>query len=253
MLNVVLLGTGNLARHLFEAFSIAKGAKIIQVVGRNLNDLSWFSHHCAVSNDFTEIFTADVYLIAVKDDAIGEVSGFLAEKKGIVAHTSGAMELDVIKVAKKGVFYPLQTFSKGRTVHFKNIPICVEASDNKSLQVMTQLGRCVSENVQEIDSVQRKKLHLAAVFVNNFTNYLYSVGEALCLENDVSFDLLKPLILETAQKVQSMSPKKAQTGPARRNDRESMQMHLELLTDEHKKTLYTLLSTAIKETYEKEL
>lgn len=253
MLNVVILGTGNLSRHLFEAFSKAKGVDVIQVVGRNLNDLAWFSHHSAVSNDFTEIFDADVYLIAVKDDAISEVSEFLADKKGIVAHTSGAMTMNAIQAPKRGVFYPLQTFSKGRSVDFKTIPICIEASDTTSLNKLTQLGRCISENGQEIDSVQREKLHLAAVFVNNFTNYLYGVGESLCLENDVSFDLLKPLILETAQKVQSMSPKIAQTGPARRNDGKSMQKHLDLLTDEQKKTIYTLLSNAIKETYEKEL
>lgn len=253
MLNIVLLGTGNLSRHLFEAFSKAKGVDVIQVVGRNLNDLAWFSHHTAVSNDFSEIFDADVYLISVKDDAIAEVSGFLAKKKGIVAHTSGAMAMNAIQAHKKGVFYPLQTFSKGRKVDFKTIPICIEASDTASLNKLSQLGRCVSENVREIDSTQREKLHLAAVFVNNFTNYLYGVGESICLENEVSFDLLIPLILETAQKVQDLSPTKAQTGPARRNDEKSMQKHLELLTDKHTKSLYTLLSQAIKETYEKEL
>ncbi|MCB0372146.1 MAG: DUF2520 domain-containing protein [Muricauda sp.] len=253
MLNVILLGTGNLARHLFEAFSQSEEVKIVQVVGRNLNDLAWFSHHTAVSNDFSEIFDADVYLIAVKDDAIGEVSNHLSDKNGVVAHTSGAMEMDVIQSERKGVFYPLQTFSKGKKVDFNSIPICIEASDGEVLLLLKKLAVCISENLHVIDSDQRKKLHLAAVFVNNFTNYLYGIGEEICLEEGLSFDLLKPLILETAEKIQGISPKEAQTGPARRNDEKSMQNHLKLLTNEDNIALYTLLSEAIKNVYEKEL
>lgn len=253
MLNVILLGTGNLARHLFDAFSQSEEVKIIQVVGRNLNDLAWFSHHTAVSNDFSEIFDADVYLIAVKDDAIAKVSEHLSDKNGVVAHTSGAMEMDVIQSDRKGVFYPLQTFSKGKKVDFKHIPICAEASDKEALHLLKKLANSISENIHEIDSDQRKKLHLAAVFVNNFTNCLYGIGEEICLEEGLSFDLLKPLILETAEKIQRMSPKNAQTGPARRNDEKSMQNHLKLLTNKENIALYTLLSDTIKSMYEKEL
>ena len=111
----------------------------------------------------------------------------------------------------------------------------------------------ISQNVHHIDSEQRKKLHLAAVFVNNFTNYLYGVGEELCLEEGLSFDLLKPLILETAEKVRTISPKEAQTGPARRNDEKSMESHLKLLNNKEHITLYKLLSQAIKQAHEEEL
>jgi predicted short-subunit dehydrogenase-like oxidoreductase (DUF2520 family) len=107
--------------------------------------------------------------------------------------------------------------------------------------------------VKQIDSDQRKKLHLAAVFVNNFTNYLFGVGEEICSDNQLSFDLLKPLIKETAEKVQSMSPKLAQTGPARRGDQKSMQEHLKLLKNKNQIALYTLCSEAIENAYEKEL
>ncbi|MEC7772051.1 MAG: Rossmann-like and DUF2520 domain-containing protein [Bacteroidota bacterium] len=253
MLRIVILGTGNLAKHLYDAFIKAKDVDVVQVVGRNREDLQQFSGYAMISYDFDAIADADVYLVAVKDDAIGEVSKYLSNKKGLVAHTSGAMGLNAIQTTNKGVFYPLQTFTKGKAVEFSNIPICIEAEEKDSLETLRTLAASISENVHHIDSDQRKKLHLAAVFVNNFTNYLYHVGEELCLEEGLSFELLKPLILETANKVQIMSPTEAQTGPARRNDVKSMGNHLELLNKEEHSTLYKLLSQAIKQAHEEEL
>ena len=253
MLKIVILGTGNLAKHLYTAFIKANAVDIVQVVGRNQKELEQFSMHSTLSNDFAFIADADVYLIAVKDDAITEVSQHLLKKKGIVAHTSGALGLKAIQPDNKGVFYPLQTFTKGKTIDFSSIPICIEADEKESLETLRTLANSISENVHHIDSEQRKKLHLAAVFVNNFTNYLFSIGEELCLEEGLSFDLLKPLISETADKIQAMSPKEAQTGPARRNDTKSMESHLELLSKKEHIALYKLLSQAIKQAHEKEL
>lgn len=253
MLKIVILGTGNLAKHLYSAFIKAKNIDVAQVVGRNWEELEQFSKHSTISNDFDDIADADVYLIAVKDDAISEVSNYLSNKKGIVAHTSGAIGLNAIQPTNKGVFYPLQTFTKGKVVDFSSIPICIEADEKKSLETLRALAKSISENVHHIDSEQRKKLHLAAVFVNNFTNYLYSIGEEICLDEGLSFDLLKPLISETADKIQNMSPKEAQTGPARRNDIKSMESHLELLNKKEHITLYKLLSQAIKQAHEEEL
>lgn len=253
MLKIVILGTGNLAKHLYSAFAKATNVDVVQVVGRNGEALQQFSKHSPISNDFNAIADADVYVIAVKDDVIGEVSKHLSNKQGIVVHTSGAISLKAIQHTNKGVFYPLQTFTKGKTVDFSSIPICIEAEEKQSLETLRTLAASISENVHHIDSEQRKKLHLAAVFVNNFTNYLYGIGEELCLEEGLSFDLLKPLIMETANKIQTMSPKEAQTGPARRNDIKSMEEHLELLNKQEHITLYKLLSQAIKQTHEKEL
>ena len=253
MLKIVILGTGNLAKHLYTAFIKANAVDIVQVVGRNQKELEQFSMHSTLSNDFAFIADADVYLIAVKDDAITEVSQHLLKKKGIVAHTSGALGLKAIQPENKGVFYPLQTFTKGKTIDFSSIPICIEADEKESLETLRTLANSISENVHHIDSEQRKKLHLAAVFVNNFTNYLFSIGEELCLEEGLSFDLLKPLISETADKIQAMSPKEAQTGPARRNDTKSMDSHLKLLNKKEHIALYKLLSQAIKQAHEEEL
>ena len=134
MLKIVILGTGNLAKHLYSAFIKAKNIDVAQVVGRNWEELEQFSKHSTISNDFDDIADADVYLIAVKDDAISEVSNYLSNKKGIVAHTSGAIGLNAIQPANKGVFYPLQTFTKGKAVDFSSIPICIEADEKKSLE-----------------------------------------------------------------------------------------------------------------------
>jgi predicted short-subunit dehydrogenase-like oxidoreductase (DUF2520 family) len=253
MLSIVILGTGNLAKHLFNAFAKTDGAQVVQVVGRNHDRLEWFSKKTSVSHDFSSIMKADIYLIAVKDDAIAEVSQALSHKKGVVAHTSGAVPLNAIAAERKGVFYPLQTFTEGKIMDFKPIPLCIESNRDEDILILKKLANCLSDNVKQIDSDQRKKLHLAAVFVNNFTNYLFGVGEEICSDNQLSFDLLKPLIKETVEKVQSMSPKLAQTGPARRGDQKSMQEHLKLLKNKNQIALYTLCSEAIENAYEKEL
>lgn len=253
MLSVVILGTGNLAMHLFRAFSKTTGAHVVQVVGRSPESLHSFSGHVDTTTDPTLIKDADVYIIAVKDDAIAGVSSHLLGKKGIVVHTSGAVDMDVLKPENRGVFYPLQTFTKGKDIDFEKVPVCIEANKRESLELLRSLAHTLSENVHEVDSGQRKKLHLAAVFVGNFTNYLYGIGEEICLKEGLSFDLLKPLIVETAEKIQSMSPKEAQTGPARRNDQKSMQAHLKLLGNDNHIVLYNLMSEAIKQVYEEKL
>ncbi|WP_036384423.1 Rossmann-like and DUF2520 domain-containing protein [Muricauda sp. MAR_2010_75] len=253
MLSIVILGTGNIAKHLVGALSKAKEVRLAQVVGRNQEQLLWFSGFAPISTDFGAIMDADVYLIAVKDDAIVEVSKHLSDKKGIVAHTSGAAEMDSLPMENRGVFYPLQSFTEGRPLDFKSIPFCIEAHRKQSAEILKALASRLSDNVYDIDSQQRKKLHLAAMFVSNFSNYLYGVGEKLCLEEGLPFDLLKPLIRETAEKVQVMPPKEAQTGPARRGDQKTMQAHLSLLKDEKQIELYKLFSEAIKKVYEEKL
>ena len=161
--------------------------------------------------------------------------------------------MDSLTTQKRGVFYPLQTFTKGRLLDFSTIPICIEASDNESLALLRLLGEAISQNIYDINSDQRKKLHLAAVFANNFSNHLFHISETLCEKEDLPFELLKPLILETVKKLETLSPKDAQTGPARRDDSISIEKHLELLTNTNHKKIYTLLSEAITKTYEKEL
>nr|WP_299381791.1 Rossmann-like and DUF2520 domain-containing protein [Allomuricauda sp.] len=253
MLNVIILGTGNLAQQLCHALSKVDMVQLVQVYGRNPNHLVWFETYTATTSDVKQIHDADIYLIAVKDTAIAEVSGHLQYKNGIVAHTSGATPMDVLCAQNRGVFYPVQTFTKGKMMHFDEIPICVEANNPQVLEKLTTLANSLSQTVCELHSEQRMQLHLAAVYTNNFTNLLYAIGEDICLRNNIPFELLYPLIDETAAKIKRMSPSEAQTGPARRGDSTSMDQHLKILSEPQQQEIYTLLSNAIKAKYEEKL
>ncbi|MEM8846580.1 MAG: Rossmann-like and DUF2520 domain-containing protein [Bacteroidota bacterium] len=253
MISVVIIGTGNVAENLFHALIDAKEVNLLQVVGRNDKALEYYKDRTKVSSGFERIEDADIYILAVSDKAIPPVAEKVLNKSGIVVHTSGATPMDSIITQKRGVFYPLQTFTKERLLDFSTIPIGIESSDNESLATLRKLGEAISQKVYDINSDQRKKLHLAAVFANNFSNHLFHISETLCEKEDLPFELLKPLILETVKKLETLSPKDAQTGPARRDDSTSIEKHLELLTNANHKKIYTLLSEAITKTYEKEL
>ena len=253
MLSIVLLGSGNIAHHLFDAFMHQQEVLVKQVYGRNKESLAYFSKNCKVTSNSNDVEDADLFIIAVSDDAISEVSKILNNKKGIVVHTSGTVEKEVIQSKRKGVFYPLQTFTKNKKVDFSSIPICIEANTKKDLRIIEKLAETISTKVYEISSKQREKLHLAAVFVNNFTNHMYSIGNTICEKEGVSFDILKPLITETVDKLQFLSPEKAQTGPAKRNDVLTIQKHLTSIENPIHKKLYQLISESIKEENEEKL
>nr|WP_299485068.1 DUF2520 domain-containing protein [uncultured Allomuricauda sp.] len=253
MYTISLIGTGNVAQHLFDAFLDAPQVKIVQVYGRNPEKLKRFNGHVETCSNIQEVKAADVHIIAINDNAISQVAESLSTKNGIVVHTSGAMSMNCIPTPNKGVFYPLQTFSMGRPISFKDIPVCLEAAQKASRDLLLKLAGQISQSVYQVNSEQRKKLHLAAVFVNNFTNHLYHIGEEICREEGLPFSLLQPLIQETAQKIQQMSPMEAQTGPAKRGDTESIKNHLRLLKNKKHAELYTILSQAITENYEEKL
>lgn len=251
MIRVVLLGTGNMAHHLYDAFSSTETVQVVQVVGRNIEALKHFEN---TSSDFGSIAQADIYIIAVNDLSISTVSQELTKINGLIVHTSGSVPLDGLKPNKNiGIFYPLQTFSKARKVDFWTVPICIEANSQENLNLLATLAKTISHRLYEINSEQRKTIHLAAVFANNFTNHLYDIAHEICVAHQVPFEILKPLILETAQKVQSHSPGSMQTGPARRNDTETIAKHLEQLGNQKQKEIYTLLSESIKENYGEKL
>ena len=190
---------------------------------------------------------ADLYLIAVSDSAIEEVSTLLPFSGRLVAHTSGTMPLGALSTKnRRAVFYPLQTFSKTKSVDFKKVPLCLEAENDEDLEIISSIGTAVSDNVYFINSQQRKSLHVAAVFVSNFSNFLYSIGEEICTDNNIPFDILKPLITETAEKIHHLDPKKAQTGPAIRGDQNTIDAHLKFLENSTYKNIYSLLTQSIQ-------
>ena len=254
MTEVVLLGSGNVATHLFKAFSASEKVRVVQVYNHSQNSLAFFEGKCETTTAFNEIFDADVYLIALKDDVISQAAEELRNKKGLVVHTSGAAGLDVLEFCnRRGVFYPLQTFSKKKDVEYSEIPFCLESNSSEDMELLRQMANAISGKFYDINTEQRKKIHLSAVFVCNFVNHLYTTGEKICSENKIPFEIFQPLIKETAQKVQKASPSEVQTGPAIRQDQKTINTHLEQLISPEDKQIYQLLTNAIQNFHGKKL
>lgn len=249
-MRITIIGSGNVATHLVAAFKNA-GHNIVQVYSRDLQNASLLAYHVkAEAIDGLEQINAetDLFVIAVKDDAIELIAAELPKYDKLIVHTSGATDLQTLLkyTPNAGVFYPLQTFSKTRELNFNTVPLCIEGADEKITSTLNELAFTVSQSVYRVNSDQRKTLHLAAVFASNFPNYLYSVSLQLLAEKQLPFDLLRPLILETAEKVQAHLPASVQTGPAVRNDEKTMAFHREQLKENPDlQRIYELLSQGI--------
>jgi predicted short-subunit dehydrogenase-like oxidoreductase (DUF2520 family) len=193
---------------------------------------------------------ADLYIIAVKDSALLEViSKATKGREGqLFVHTAGSMPLSVFEgyADRCGVLYPMQTFSMDREVDFREIPLFIEASDAASLQQIRALADSISQHVYELSTADRKYLHLAAVFACNFANHCYTLAADVLQKKGLPFDVMLPLVDETARKVHELHPKDAQTGPAARGDQNVMQAQASLL-DGKAKEIYELLSQSIQE------
>ncbi|MDA9343838.1 F420-dependent NADP oxidoreductase [Algibacter sp.] len=250
MISVVILGAGNVATHLFKGFSKTNEVSVVQWYNRSLSAIQSYENKVDVTDDLNTLKDADVYILAVSDDVIGELSSKLPFKNKLVVHTSGSVSVyDIDKKHKRGVLYPLQSFSKNAEMDFANVPICIETIDKACFPILKELSLSLGSPIKRINSDQRRVLHLAAVFVNNFTNQLYRIGHEITESEGAEFDLLKPLILETAKKVQEMSPFKAQTGPAKRNNKKTIKKHLKTLESQHHKDIYELLTKSIIHTH----
>lgn len=251
---VSIIGSGNVATALGIALHKA-GIRILEVFSPNINNSKLLAEkvNCKHVDKIEGINTvSDLYIIATPDKEIANVVAKLNGFGGIAVHTSGSWPANVFygNVKSYGVFYPLQTFTKGKSVDFRNVPICIEGSDETTSGLLVQLAKKISNNVVLLNSKQRQHLHLAAVTVNNFTNLLYSLAHDVLDENGIDFSLLHPLINETARKIHKVNPADAQTGPARRNDTPTINKHLELLDKypDHKE-IYRLLSNQIIRKY----
>ncbi|MFK7811077.1 MAG: Rossmann-like and DUF2520 domain-containing protein [Maribacter sp.] len=251
MIKVTLVGTGSVSKHLENVFSKTIGIELLQVIQSRGDTLAESIKNLSkLSPKEQKRYTADVYIIAVSDDVIGLVSKELEKSNSLIVHTSGSIHMDELpSEVRKGVFYPLQTLSKGRKADFKTVPLCIEAEKKEDLELLRELAESISESVYDISCEQRKSLHLAAVFINNFTNHIYQIGNEICEENEVPFEILKPLIKETIEKLDSLSPIEAQTGPAKRNDKKTIDRHLKQLKNKTHKEVYQILTKSIKETY----
>ncbi|MDC7998192.1 Rossmann-like and DUF2520 domain-containing protein [Gilvibacter sediminis] len=244
MIKLALVGSGNLAHHLYESILNLEEIQLVGVLGRNPETLASFDADLTTTDPKT-LPAADLTIIAVSDDAIEAVSKKLQEKHGLLAHTSGAQTLNAIKGKRKAVCYPLQTFSKTRTVVFESIPFCLEAECEEDYELLERFCGLLTTRVVRMNSKDRKYLHLAAVYVNNFVNQLYQTAHEILEDRELPFDLLHPLILETAKKVMDNRPTEVQTGPAKRGDQGIIDAHLSIQSEANKE-LYTLLTQAIQ-------
>ena len=255
-MRICLIGAGNLATQLGIALE-EKGHQLVQVWSRTQKSAEELASKlkCPYATDISLISSnTDIYIIAVSDTAIESVLSKRNWSDTLVVHTAGSTPMNILAsyCNNFGVFYPFQTFTINKKVDFDQVPVCIEANSTKNLDVLKELAASISQNVKLFDSMQRQQIHLAAVFACNFVNHLYKVGEELLHEKGIGFEILKPLILETAAKIVEQSPASSQTGPSSRNDKITMDKHLLLLNNHPElKKIYKQFSDRIIQTHKK--
>ncbi|HEX6181205.1 MAG TPA: DUF2520 domain-containing protein [Chitinophagaceae bacterium] len=233
-MKIVIIGSGNTATVLGRKIH-ASGHAILQVMGRNKSATSELAAElqCAATTDPGSIDRgADLYIIAIADKALPHVHEWLQLDKKMVVHTAASVSKDVLRNVSKnfGVLYPLQTFRKEQK-YIPEIPFLVDGNTPDDLALIQDFAESLSSRVLVADDATRLKMHVAAVFVNNFTNHLYVLAEDFCRKEQMEFALLLPLIGETARRLEELSPQASQTGPAMRNDDQTIQRHLQVLSE----------------------
>ncbi|MDR1876957.1 MAG: DUF2520 domain-containing protein [Flavobacteriaceae bacterium] len=254
---VVIVGAGNVAFHLTRAL-LENTVNVVQIFNRTLDKAQKLANDYNISftDKISEIEKADLYIICTSDKSISEISYYIPFEDCLVAHTSGSMPLDALKGKyRKGVFYPLQTFSQKRALEYNKIPFFIEAENSEDEFALISLAKRISDEAYKVDSEKRLRIHMSGVLVNNFTNHLYYLANEICGEQNIPFDILKPLIKESADKINDdISPFDAQTGPAKRGDKIVIEKHLSLLESDSKLyQIYSLLTESIIKTYDDKL
>ncbi len=253
-LKITILGAGNLGSVLAEKFHEA-GHQIEQIYNRD--EAKGIQLARKVNSTFCNDIKAlnnisDIYFLCVKDDALETVSKLLDVKNALVVHCSGSTPLKTLdKHSNCGIFYPLQTFSVNIKPNFEELPICITAKDEKINNKLIELAKSICPNIYLVDEAQRKALHIAAVFVNNFSNHLFSVAENICETSKVDFNILMPLIRQTIRKIELESPRNVQTGPAKRTDFKTIDAHyvwLEKIKPEFME-IYKIMTKSIMDYY----
>lgn len=213
-MKTAIIGRGNVATHLCKAF--AGKSEVIQINPHTLE---------GIPED------AELILICVSDDAIPDIASNLPETKAIVAHTSGSVPLSALdgKGSSQGVLYPLQTFTKDVELDYNEIPFFIEGSSQETEDFLEKTASLISKNIRKADSEERRKLHLSSVFVCNFVNAMATIGTEILSDTSISRDVLTPLMRQTIRKLETMEPRAAQTGPASRGDRKTIERHVQML------------------------
>jgi predicted short-subunit dehydrogenase-like oxidoreductase (DUF2520 family) len=253
-MKIVLIGAGNVSTHLGPLLK-SKGHTILQVFSRSNKSANTLAKKLVC--DFTTNSKlinpdGDIYIVALRDEAIPIFLQSFAFEKKLIVHTSGSTDINVFpkRIENCGVLYPLQTFSMSHKSLPATIPFCIEGNNEKSLRKIKFVARSISKSVHVVDSYTREYIHLSAVMVNNFSNYMFAIAAKILKEKNISFEILRPLIMETALKVQTDEPSKMQTGPARRGDTIIIEKHLKLLKAYPElNKIYRLLSENIEKNF----
>jgi len=234
-MKAVFIGAGNVATHIALALQ-NKGVTVSQIFSRTTSNAKLLAEKLGISytSDLAELDrSADVYIYAIKDSALRQLIPKIALPKALHVHTAGSISLHVFDdyADRYGVIYPLQTFSKNKKVDFSQIPICIEANNQDVEKELLEIVHLLTKKTYILNSEQRKQLHLSAVFACNFTNHMYTIAADLVESAGLPFEILQPLITETVEKIKTMSPREAQTGPAVRYDEETIYKHLSMLKE----------------------
>lgn len=256
---VSFIGAGNLAWHLAPALDNA-GYAVKEVCSRSSKNAKalvnrLYQAEVKEGHDFSDS-PSKFFIVAVPDDVISDIAReIILPENAVLIHTSGAKAISLLSYAASdhiGVFYPLQTFSKQKKIDLTQVPICIEAEDANTEELLIVMGKAISKTVLKINSKDRKALHVAAVFACNFVNHFMSIAEDVLKSSKLDFTLLHPLIAETINKSFEIGPKNAQTGPAKRHDFETLDNHMEHLKDnEAVSEMYRMISQHIIDTYPK--
>ena len=272
--SIIFIGAGNVATHLSQTMKSA-GFSIQQVFSRTTDSAKHLANicGCTFTTDIKKVMPdADIYIFSLKDDILQKViadmsvtSGQPNDKaendnlasndmannsstgNGLWIHTAGSIHIDIFRgyTNRYGVIYPMQTLSKSRKTDFSKITLFVEGCTDNIENEIYNIAKSLSDNVIRMTSEKRKYLHLAAVFACNFSNYMYTIAAKILEKQGIDWYILQPLIDETANKLYSMSPEQAQTGPAVRYDRNIIDSHISMLKDENMRKLYAMISKNI--------
>jgi len=254
MLSVVLIGTGNVSTKFQQAFTQSEEVCLLGVHGSKKRSGNILPSGLKIQEISKVDENADIIVIAVADDAIASVRKELGNPKTLVVHTAGCIPMEALAPMKRrGVFYPLQTLSADREVDFNSLPLCLECSLEKDRELLLQLAESISKSVHWINSSERERLHLAAVFTNNFVNHMIRQADKICEEYDLPKELLHPLLNETVEKAKILGAYDAQTGPAVRGDLSVIEKHIKLISETARQELYKTITASIQNEYESQL
>jgi len=248
-MQIVIIGSGNVAYHLAKAF-VQNKIPLAQIFGRNEEELKKVSEELGTSYSTKNLVDSDLYIIAVSDNSVEEVSEMIPKKDCLVVHTSGSLPKESLKGDyRKASFYPLQTFSKSKELDYSKIPFFIETENEQDKKILFEIASRISEKVMESTHEKRKYIHLTAVFACNFVNHLFARAKEISDSQEIPFDYFLPLIDETVQKIYEIEPRSAQTGPAVRNDKRILELHEQLLHGESLE-IYKTMNHSIQKMYE---